>query len=451
MAGVTQIASTSSLPPVESTGSPHGNQVPLAQNVQSPSQSLPQAPPMYVQTAQLPLVASGDLSRPGMDQSIPWRAPSGGTDSPSYTWPDAPNADVEDNEKLREPAYKMTQAITKIDGYENTSINESKPAERPPLHIHQYRPRGYKSVCSNIPDAEAKHALVDLTAQHCCFGKRTAIEMEIRKIEYSSATKYTLETFVESRTTKLAYIPYKGQNIDSPRKAAPPALWDVPNPSSATLKPSVTKVRVPHSSTVETCFACTGRGFNKCFRCKGRGRTKCKHCKATGHKKNEDCVYCHGKGGQRCFRCNGHGVISCSICEAYKLLELYIMLTSTLDVKRDEFLHHTEKRLPRKLVTKGVVGVTLFEEAKPLVAPVTNFPVAEVNSQSEKFAAKHGKVKTERIVRQSHKLVKIPIAEVQYTWKGKESRYWIYGQQPRKVYAPDYPQQCCCKYKCSIL
>ena len=44
------------------------------------------------------------------------------------------------------------------------------------------------SACRDIPDAEAKLALVDLTAQHCCFGKRTAKEMEISKIEYSSAT-----------------------------------------------------------------------------------------------------------------------------------------------------------------------------------------------------------------------------------------------------------------------
>ena len=52
--------------------------------------------------------------------------PAGETDTPIYNWPDAPDTDVEDNDKVREPEYKMTQALTIIPGYERTGIKESK-------------------------------------------------------------------------------------------------------------------------------------------------------------------------------------------------------------------------------------------------------------------------------------------------------------------------------------
>lgn len=52
---------------------------------------------------------------------------------------------MEDNEKVREPAYKMTQAITKIDGYENTSTMESKSKEGFIRHVIHVRKKQKKT------------------------------------------------------------------------------------------------------------------------------------------------------------------------------------------------------------------------------------------------------------------------------------------------------------------
>jgi hypothetical protein len=42
----------------------------------------------------------------------------------------------------------------------------------------------------------------------------------------------------------------------------------------------------------------------------------------------------------------------------------------------------------------------------------------------------------------------VPVTEVKYKWDDVTTRYWVYGNE-RKVYAPDYPHQCCCG--CEIL
>lgn len=52
------------------------------------------------------------------------------------------------------------------------------------------------------------------------------------------------------------------------------------------------------------------------------------------------------------------------------------------------------------------------------------------------------------IVRQRHILRAVPVSEICYEWKETSGRYWVCGHD-HQVYAPDYPQKCCCG--CSIL
>ena len=49
---------------------------------------------------------------------------------------------------------------------------------------------------------------------------------------------------------------------------------------------------------------------------------------------------------------------------------------------------------------------------------------------------------------QRHTLRAVPVSEVKYEWKDKNTRFWVYGLDHR-VHAPDYPQQCCCG--CTII
>ncbi|KAH3785511.1 hypothetical protein DPMN_163602 [Dreissena polymorpha] len=49
---------------------------------------------------------------------------------------------------------------------------------------------------------------------------------------------------------------------------------------------------------------------------------------------------------------------------------------------------------------------------------------------------------------QRHQVKIIPVTQALYKWKGAYSDFFVYGFE-KKVYAPNYPQQCCCG--CSIL
>ncbi|CAH3190147.1 unnamed protein product [Porites evermanni] len=64
-----------------------------------------------------------------------------------------------------------------------------------------------------------------------------------------------------------------------------------------------------------------------------------------------------------------------------------------------------------------------------------------VEEHSNKWPAK-------RILMQRHVLRAVPVSEVHYQWNDFASRFWVFGHD-HKVYAPDYPQKCCCG--CSIL
>ncbi|KAK2168305.1 hypothetical protein LSH36_18g06018 [Paralvinella palmiformis] len=107
-----------------------------------------------------------------------------------------------------------------------------------------------------------------------------------------------------------------------------------------------------------------------------------------------------------------------------------------------------ETGLPGKCVKKAR-GVIAFEEEAPLVYPLNHFPDAAVNRTSQTMVNAHRtKWPTEKMLSQHHVVRMIPITEVHYLWKNKQSSYFVYGSD-HLVYAPRYPQRCC--WTCSIL
>ncbi|XP_072049171.1 protein SSUH2 homolog isoform X2 [Amphiura filiformis] len=378
-----------------------------------------------------------------------WIAPPGETDTPSFVWPDAPDTDVADNDKAREPTYKPTQAFKAIVGYEKTTIKESEPVQRPQPPQPSSSQQQFKGEAAGLAEEDAHKVLKAFVGKKLCYGKRPVEEMEIKDVAHSSAVHYSLETFIECRTTKRVHRPMRGETYPLHRKdLTPSGVWQVENPPDQIWAVDEKSIPVPNTSTIETCHACGGKGFNKCFRCKGRGKTTCKHCKASGKKGSNPCPYCHGNGRQRCFRCNGWACISCSVCEGYRKLEFYIQITSNFKVKQGDYLHNPGKKFPAKLL-KDVDGEMLFEEENQMVSPLTTFPTQDVNTQSQQLLQKQLSVKTERVLLQRHRVKGIPIAEVSYTWQTKDGRYWVYSMDKR-VYAPDYPHSCCC-CRCVIL
>ncbi|KAH3860369.1 hypothetical protein DPMN_023267 [Dreissena polymorpha] len=78
------------------------------------------------------------------------------------------------------------------------------------------------------------------------------------------------------------------------------------------------------------------------------------------------------------------------------------------------------------------------------VWPIDSYPVPEINQNSVKLVQTHRtKWPNEMIHKQRQTLRGVPVTEVHFTWENQNFRYWIYGSE-RRVYAPDYPQQCCC-------
>lgn len=43
---------------------------------------------------------------------------------------------------------------------------------------------------------------------------------------------------------------------------------------------------------------------------------------------------------------------------------------------------------------------------------------------------------------QRHQVRIVPVAEVEYGFKGGPGKFWVYGYE-NKVYCPDYPHTCC--------
>ncbi|XP_015771956.1 PREDICTED: protein SSUH2 homolog, partial [Acropora digitifera] len=90
----------------------------------------------------------------------------------------------------------------------------------------------------------------------------------------------------------------------------------------------------------------------------------------------------------------------------------------------------------------------IFEHAAS-VFPITNFFEQQINISSKKLVEEHArKWPSKRILLQRQVLRAVPVSEVFYEWKETSSRYWVFGLD-HQVYAPDYPQKCCCG--CSIL
>jgi hypothetical protein len=84
------------------------------------------------------------------------------------------------------------------------------------------------------------------------------------------------------------------------------------------------------------------------------------------------------------------------------------------------------------------------------VAPINDFPEPAVNQASNQLVGEHAAsfFSTERVLMQRHQVRIVPVSTAQYQWKGKHSQFWVFGFE-NQVYAPDYPQKCCCG--CTIL
>ncbi|XP_065830372.1 protein SSUH2 homolog [Oscarella lobularis] len=398
-----------------------------------------------------PLV-QGQQTGYGGAQTAPVETPSFQGDVPGEDAAENPNASAP------QPSAPSVDKMDAVAGYEGIGFDANAPLAPPPPYSAVEAPKPAPEANVNIPkvtEDQARQALLDHVAQHCCYGKKPARDLVFNSIAPSSAFHYTLETFAEGRGTSWAMEPYTGQPIDGPMNGPPPRPWDIQAQPLGLFQDEVRYIEVPHTASVKPCHNCFATGCIRCYHCFGRGRVRCSSCGGTGHnwvhrdghRHHERCTWCFGSGRKRCSTCHGHGQVGCPVCHRATQLKCYIKLTITWkNHKADHVVERTS--LPPELITQAQ-GQMAFKDDQFRVAPIMNFPDQAVNEASQQLVANHGSAFAhERILRQRHQVRIVPVSDVAYAWNGQTGRFWVYGYE-HAVHAPDYPQKCC--WGCSIL
>ncbi|XP_062522491.1 protein SSUH2 homolog [Corticium candelabrum] len=380
-------------------------------------------------------------------------------DTPTFQG-DIPGEDVAENPNAQpsQPTAPSLDQLQAVSGYEAVSFNEGS-AIPPPSYAEAVTPQAAPTMNTAVPrvtEEQARAALLDHVSQNCCYGKSAAQDLVFTSIEPSSAFHYTLETFGESRSTSWAMEPYMGQPIDTAMTGPAPGPWDISAEPRTLFNSESRHVEVPHTASIKPCHNCFARGHIRCHHCHGRGRVRCNSCHGSGHKRvhrdgqqhQEHCNWCHGHGRKRCFVCHGHGQIGCPVCSRQGNVKWYIRLTIKWENhKSDHVVERTS--LPGHLIA-GAQGQLAFRDEQFRVAPVNNFPEPAVNQASQQLVGQHtgNYFNSERVLKQRHQVRIVPVATAHYQWKNSLSQFWVFGFENR-VYAPDYPQKCCCG--CTIL
>lgn len=343
-----------------------------------------------------------------------------------------------------------------VAGYEGSGFGmdtEFAPPAPPP-QTGQPPPMTFTDM-ANLSEEDCRDAILQHANENCCYGTKPAEEMKITNTMGITALHYKLETFTESRSTKKKKKPYMGGPVDGPENGTPPAPWAIPCQPKMLFKDDKIKIEVPHTAKVKKCKDCKGRGWETCDECDGWGRVECDHCDGSGRRDmmdpdgnhvSTDCPYCQG-GMSRCYDCGGDGRVVCDDCKGYRKLKCFIQLKVKFKNHDQDYVLETSD-LPDHLVTT-VGGNVLFEQTLPMVWPVTQYPVREINDNSVNMVNQHRINWPNELIQQQRQVLRgVPVTEVHYKWDDVSTRFWVYGTE-RRVYAPDYPQQCC--WGCSIL
>ncbi|XP_046577132.1 protein SSUH2 homolog isoform X1 [Haliotis rubra] len=400
-----------------------------------------------------------DYGHPGMPGAPPqqWTAGMGGAPPPE--WRQGTQIPV-DNEAAAPPSFgpPPMQGMPTFQGYENVGgFNQMAPLPPPPSSTPPPEPPKMDfGNLTSMDEGACRDAMIQFVSEHCCFGSAPAKEMKITNIAPGHALHYTLETYTEFRSTGYVSEPYRGGFVDGPENGPPPPPWAIPCNADSLFLDQQKLIEVPHTATVRPCHACDARGYNRCHRCHGWGNVRCHTCGGDGvrmvhvHEQGmqpQPCFACGGDGRRRCMTCGGDGRITCRTCDGFRNLKCYVQLKVTFKNNKDDYiLERTD--MPDELV-KDVSGTAIFEQTLMPVWPITSYFVREINENSIRLVNQHkGGFPGARQLMQRQVLRGVPVTEVHYSWKDVTTRFWVYGNE-RKVYSPDYPQQCC--WGCTIL
>nr|XP_020472903.1 protein SSUH2 homolog [Monopterus albus] len=108
--------------------------------------------------------------------------------------------------------------------------------------------------------------------------------------------KYSLETYMEKRTTVWSRVPYIGQKIDMSEQT-PPLPWEIPANAPTLFQNVEQAIQVPHTTSVQDCYRCK-TGIITCTLCHGTGSIECSECHGSGYSiyspELRNCIVCGG-------------------------------------------------------------------------------------------------------------------------------------------------------------
>ena len=367
---------------------------------------------------------------------------------------------VEFDENESTPSAPPLNLMDQVSGYESVSfdaVSVPPPADAAPRLDGGDGNRSGAGAGAEGPlqcqltEQEARAALQEHVKRHCCWGTGAAKNMAITALNHSSAFQYTLETFTERRETAWSYSPYLGDEVDGSDNGPAPLPWDLEIHPSQPFMSEVKCQAVPHTSSVKQCHRCKGSGSILCADCHGKGWIHCISCHGNGYDTDtsgykERCFYCHssihGRGRQDCMKCSSKGKTTCPTCEGGGLLLCYIQLTVTWKTNLSE--HIVERMSVPENLVRNVSGVVAFVEEGPRILPISHFPDETINMASAQLLRDHERdFNSQLILAQRHQVQVIPVTGATYKWKNSKGEFYVYGNE-QKVYAPDYPQTCCC-------
>ncbi|EMP34398.1 Putative protein C3orf32 [Chelonia mydas] len=124
----------------------------------------------------------------------------------------------------------------------------------------------------SISEHVAREALVQYTANKCCYRIAPAKRMVVQNLTPLNTFRYHLQTFTETRETFPVSEPYNGGFVDSSDVAPAPAPWEIEVDAPPLFTDCEMHIPVPHTYSVQDCPNCQGRGKNQCHSCSGSGK-----------------------------------------------------------------------------------------------------------------------------------------------------------------------------------
>lgn len=307
-----------------------------------------------------------------------------------------------------------------------------------------------------LDEVEIRELLLDHIGHRCCWGSRPARTWKIHAIEDCNVYVGSLETFIEEREVVRETEPYLGDNIDGKDESPELGVWelDLRSQFPVLFVPyKETRVKIPHSETIEKCSGCAGRGDIACPACnadqepgiyKQNQMSECPACYGRGliaHRDGSDtiCTKCDGKGKIPCATCGSRGLLKCETCHGSGSLltrKIAIIKWKTLSTRKvsatsgaasvpDEIFHRAK-------------GIQLCNTQAYQCTPAFFADSFFLNNFSSDVIADRASVPpTARVICERHTISVVPVTRVTMSHRRQSFSFYIVGYS-REVYLKDY-------------